>query len=339
MVTESQIEELRRAATDSYARLVKLRGGKIPVDRASCLYHYTSAQGLQGILKDSALRASDTAFLNDSKEIAFAAEPLAERMIKTVEIRMAPYFKDGVAKLYGSSDPDDICTIDPATVEAQRTLVLAVAKEFIDSFACKRREEIAEMNDIFVSGSMFVACLSEKHDQLGQWRAYGQGGYAIGFRRDKLADVALLGPVSYGIEAVTALCDEVIEHFDHFDTHELAGVQERSEVAQRLGYVEAVSYCLPKIALVKHESFAEEHEWRLVKPRYDLEFEGISVRFAGNRAIPYVMCPFEKSAVAEIVIGPGGDLHSERAVRALLAENDYDHAKITISHSTAPFRG
>lgn len=85
--------------------------------------------------------------------------------------------------------------------------------------------------------------------------------------------------------------------------------------------------------------FAQENEWRLVVPRYDLTYSGISVRAMGVRLVPYVECPFEDSAIAEIVIGPGGDLHSERAVLALLAANGYDPDEIQISHSSAPFRG
>ena len=104
-------------------------------------------------------------------------------------------------------------------------------------------------------------------------------------------------------------------------------------------YVEAVSYCLPLIALIKHGSFEQENEWRLVVPRYDLDYTGMKVRTAGGQLVPYVECSFERTAIAEIVIGPGGDLHSERAVRALLFANGYDPDTIQVSYSAAPFRG
>jgi len=49
-------------------------------DRSSLLYHYTSAQGLEGIVRTQSLWATDTAFLNDTTEIRYAAEPLIKRM-------------------------------------------------------------------------------------------------------------------------------------------------------------------------------------------------------------------------------------------------------------------
>lgn len=50
------------------------------LDRSTCLYHYTSAVGLEGILRSRSLWATDTAFLNDWQEIVYAAEPLVADM-------------------------------------------------------------------------------------------------------------------------------------------------------------------------------------------------------------------------------------------------------------------
>ena len=56
------------------------------LDRRSCLYHYTSATGLESGLRQRFLRATDTGFLNDLKEIIYAAEPLIPRMNNLLEI-------------------------------------------------------------------------------------------------------------------------------------------------------------------------------------------------------------------------------------------------------------
>jgi len=46
------------------------------LDRNTCLHHYTSAVGLEGILRSRSLWATDTDFLNDWQEIHYAAKPL-----------------------------------------------------------------------------------------------------------------------------------------------------------------------------------------------------------------------------------------------------------------------
>jgi hypothetical protein len=57
-------------------------------DRSSYLYHYTSSTALESILRQRLLRATDTSFLNDLKEIIYATEPLIPRsdeLLDTVE--------------------------------------------------------------------------------------------------------------------------------------------------------------------------------------------------------------------------------------------------------------
>ena len=57
----------------------------------------------------------------------------------------------------------------------------------------------------YLDGATYVACLTENHDQLGQWRGYGQEGYAIGFRKDGLeAMPGELRQVLYGDSGVDA---------------------------------------------------------------------------------------------------------------------------------------
>jgi hypothetical protein len=95
---------------------------------------------------------------------------------------------------------------------------------------------------------------------------------------------------------------------------------------------------MPRFASVKHAAFAQEAEWRLIVSKDGHQGLPVSVRTT-PRLIPYVELPFEDSWVAEIVIGPGGDSHSVRAVRAALRAHNYDINEVQISHSEAPFRG
>ena len=336
-----RLDELRDAAEAANRRWWIGRTVRQPIDREPCLYHYTSAEGLAGILQSRALWATDTAFLNDWKEIGYAADPLVQRMAAALEDNVRPFFPNGRVEL-PVQNPQSF-PLKPGMELYERLMVLGAARSMIDHFTGPNRAEIVRGNDLYLRGATFVSCLSKDHDQLGQWRGYGKGGYAIGFRRDALAGSApILGAVQYGESAIKALCDRVIEHFASIEIAPSDGYQlgqSDGHPAERVGYVEAVSFCLPQVALVKHEAFAQENEWRLVVPRYDLDYSNIKVRAIGGRLIPYVECPFEDDAISEIVIGPGGDLHSERAVLALLAANEFNPDKVQIAYSAAPFRG
>jgi hypothetical protein len=96
---------------------------------------------------------------------------------------------------------------------------------------------------------------------------------------------------------------------------------------------------MPKLALVKHDAFRAEHEWRLViSPRPEMP-PAVNVRITSSGLTPYVECAFERSSVAAIVMGPGGSFHSERAVRMLLRTNGYNPDEVQITQSRVPYRG
>jgi hypothetical protein len=140
------------------------------LDRRSCLYHYTSAVGLESILRQRSLRATDTAFLNDWQEILYAAKPLIPRMGDLLQ---------SVAQFDATHDP----------LQRARSMAVESALNAIKRFVHLDDDMPTPNPGQYVDGATYVACLSEDHDQLDQWRAYGQGGYAIGFRREALGQL------------------------------------------------------------------------------------------------------------------------------------------------------
>jgi Protein of unknown function (DUF2971) len=269
-------------------------------DRRSCLYHYTSAVGLESILRERVLRATDTAFLNDWQEITYAAKPLIAQMDDAIN---DPYQRSRLIMEHA----------------------LSAIKRFV-----RLDEDLPTPNTgQFIDGATYVACLSEEHDQLGQWRGYGQGGYSIGFRKDGLENLAgNLRKVRYGENGINEICNEILEHFR---TRWLGNPSIR-------GYSDALNFCMPLLSSVKHHAFQQELEWRIIVTDYSSRSPLVKVR-TSPRLIPYVELRFDESCIAEIVIGPGGDFHSVRAVRAALQTNGYDSNQVRITHSEAPFRG
>ena len=280
-------------------------------DRTEILYHYTSAVGLESILRQRCLRATDTAFLNDWQEVIFAAEPLIEQM----EV------------LLGSVRQDDAIN-NPQ--QRTRSIIVDSALNAIRRFVRLDAQIPAANPGQYIDGATYVTCFCEDHDQLGQWRGYGQGGYSIGFRKDGLTKLhRQLRKVLYGKSGRDATCEEIIEHFR---SRRLGGHP------GTYGYFDALNLCMPRLAAVKHGAFEQEIEWRLIVSSYDMSHHPVQVR-TSPRLTPYVELDFESSCIAEIVIGPGGDFHSERAVRAALRSHGHDPDMVRITQSKAPFRG
>lgn len=281
------------------------------LNRSSCLYHYTSSTGLESILRQQLLRATDTSFLNDLKEIIYATEPLMPRLddlLETVETYDAKH--DSGQKI--------------------RSSIVRSARDAIKRFTHLDQDMPAANPGQYLDGATYVACFTENHDQLSQWRGYGQDGYAIGFRRDGLeAMPGQLRQVVYGDKGVDATSNEIIEYLN---TRPLTGHPGTH------GYFDALNFCMPRIASVKHDAFEQESEWRLIVSNYSGSAPPVKVR-TSPRLIPYIELKFDQPCVAEIVMGPGSDPYSERAVRAALRASSFDPNAVQITHSTAPFRG
>jgi hypothetical protein len=283
------------------------------LDRTTCLYHYTTAEGLEGILKTRSLWAHDVAFMNDWQEIQFGADPLIVRM-----------------REYLSEHPPD--RDKPVAKEFEENIRLVIMDAALDSLR-KFTSSERQFHPNYMDEATYVACLSEEYDDLGQWRAYGKRGYAIGLTIEGLTRAApppLLGQVKYGEPAVRDLCDSVI---GYFETRRV-GAHPRT-----YGYFDTVNRLLPQLALIKHDAFHQEREWRLVvSPQQGRDRPEVKVRSTASGLVPYVEWAFEPPYLAEIVIGPGGDLHSERAVRMLLRARGFVPEQLQITQSRAPYR-
>ena len=122
-------------------------------NKPQILYHYTTQEGMLGIIKEGALWASHIFFLNDSNELI---EPLR---------------------------------IASETIEEYRTKLtekeMQTKKEEIDRISAYN----SYSGCLFFK--MFVTSFCNNGDLLSQWRGYGTYGsaYAIGFNREKLKEI------------------------------------------------------------------------------------------------------------------------------------------------------
>lgn len=277
--------------------------------RPTTLFHYTSVMGIKGIIESNSIWATDAQYLNDAQELKFGRTELYDAMIARAE------------ELFPLSQPSD------GSANNSMATILRIAADQIT------RGSDVDL-DLRQQHYVYVACFCEEGDLLGQWRAYGaSGGFAIGFQSDALAETALpnevvrLEQVLYGEPAKSEMISRVVP--------EIAPRPKNHPANQ--GYYQARRVALPALATVKNEAFAEEREWRLLVVGARKQ-SGQQFRTGSLGLIPYVTLGFDKSAITEVVVGPGEHQELRKlAVSRLLELNGFGGVNVRVS--SAPFRG
>jgi hypothetical protein len=280
------------------------------------LWHYTSIQGFQGIVASKSMWATDLRFLNDREEFIHARNIANKIVAETPELDVNGFLN-------------------------REFLAKAVTLGF-DSGP-------------LANSQVFVASFSAAEDQLGQWRAYSHGSSGVSLAFDLRAfrpppDIGTLvsfGPCVYDpVEK-----EELVLHALHHFKEEVGGYRERtfkaacdlnpekvtskdkeqvvkefleanpSKKAPSEKFQAAVLNtridCLRIAALLKHSSFEEESEWRLVLPtlmdRTTPMKNPPQFRVEKTTLIPYIAHPFSAAGplpLVDIILGPGSDENS-----------------------------
>ncbi|WAC49362.1 DUF2971 domain-containing protein [Asticcacaulis sp. SL142] len=134
------------------------------------LFHYTTYNGLIGILQSQSLWATNYQFLNDSTEFKLAAERLVEEILPHYK----KYLKDKIlsdqrfAQFIESEGGTSKFMDEPSTLV--QSMYIATGDEiYITSFSKHTDAPVAA------------------NGHLSQWRAYGaDGGYAIEFNSNEI---------------------------------------------------------------------------------------------------------------------------------------------------------
>jgi hypothetical protein len=290
-----------------------------PAGEPATLYHYTDARGLLGIIESRALWATDFRYLNDGKELLYPYEPLLHEL------------------------------------EGYEFPLLAAVKSRLDQICMGRAAD--------PTGGVFVACLSATHDEPGQWLRLGGdgGGYALRLNVEMLSATALYpatsdhgrlrmrlrtGPreVGYGDE----WRDLEVERM----AGTLAGGSGRAPSSDIVPQELAASL-LDDLALIKHDAFGAEQEWRLVVHalertmlRHNSRTVADSVTATADVRIrpttsgvlaPYVPISFEPQALVEVIVGPTAMPQLQQAsVEKLLMYSGFGHTRVSVSQ--IPYR-
>lgn len=228
------------------------------------LFHYTSSSGLLGIAATKALWATHVRYLNDMAELSHAVD-LARRLI------------------------------DSHLEQRARTDVDAPDEEIL----------LREMRRYLGSAStgIYVASLTEAMDHLSQWRAYcpPAGGYALGISSEQLAAVAaeqrfFLAPCVYDKTTQRSILSEIIAHYLSLlarDTHVATSGHEQRIKNLGVAFAREVS---KYGAIIKHPSFREEREWRVISFARGVNDPHLRYRPGKHSIVPYLELRLQTAA-------------------------------------------
>jgi hypothetical protein len=291
------------------------------------VWHYTSADGLLGILKDGEIFASDLRFLNDKTENAKMLQLIGERLDERV-----------------------VCgTHDEFVVECVKNALADTKADAVEHLPALLAADIVKLQELLrkdAARQVFVSCFSAEKDSLSQWRAYSGGnGYCIGFSTDVLSGLAHKTVEDHAKAKLRGepLCRFEVMRYVPDDNREAVDSLINAMLAHKWAFPAFSGW--PTIVLeqfapfVKDESFREEKEWRLaytvfLPKRLEIEF-----RRGRSHLIPFVRVKLRERSptfIQEIMVGPGPSSDLD-----MLALQNMVHAKdlpIKITKSAIPFR-
>jgi hypothetical protein len=279
------------------------------------LYHYTTAEGLLGILDTGSLRATHARYMNDRTELKSAFNQEFENLFLDGIFPGAPEgMKEGLRKMRAARSPDDV---------------------FIASFTD--------------DGAALGADEHRPGDRLSQWRAYSShtGGFSLGF--DSKALLRMQGAVglqgaetsslfrcryltvektdaakriaAWGAEILPKILESRRRFFrkatDRDPSEDEQVLIEFGGASYTLGMVDGFYFAREAVRF-KDRAFSEEHEWRFVVQSERQKLLGthcsdpdspiIHFRQGKFGVTPFINLPLqltsEKSPLRRVVIGP-----------------------------------
>lgn len=338
---------------------------KLHEDPPPTLHHYTTGQGLLGMLQAGRLWATNARFMNDPKEITYAADIVQQAV------------REAAARHKAAVD-----ALNPGWIDKRITFGRDPSWKApkIDEWSSDALQTFDER------GGAYIACFCREPDLLSQWRGYGAvgGGYAVGFNSADLATRStdmLLRKVLYEpseqqaivkrwVDAVFALDlawrEEqkrlVVETTQRKlpDLQSLANIfkpnterqtrmQERAKgghAALDAGLERFSQFMIECLVCFKNKAYAEEDEWRLIV--FGHSHPKVQFRIGRGCPIPYVELDLTATAgdlegrlpISGINYGPV--LESDmvrRSLRTFLHAARYDHVIPHVQQSKVPYRG
>jgi hypothetical protein len=209
---------------------------------------------------------------------------------------------------------------------------------FFDLFLKKHKLDFnveGLLQSIKTGPDYFVFSLSEKKDDLSQWRGYCSptGGYCIEFDYTKLSSI-IKESKGYKLEKILYSMEEKEEKFKSIANG--LSVEHDSKDIQKL--IIRMSRVAPYI---KDKAFDNEAEWRIIGDWWELESNDIKFTEGKSMIMPFIEGLFLDDSflpLSKIIVGPTPHKElSKKAVEALL-NNSKCVKNVEVEYSKIPYR-
>lgn len=274
------------------------------------LYHYTTLKGVLGIVGCRKLWASDIRYMNDSAELKHAADLIRD------EIR---------ERIAGGHENADLLG------------------QFADWVT----------NRITNGHMMFAASFRAHGNLLSQWRGYSSHGkgVSLGFSAEFIGQCVKkqqfqIGKCIYEPGRQHKLICQIIDSVESDVYSQLQGDETREQLSQiyKNVFENIEVYLLRIAAILKHPSFREEMEWRIISPVISRCSESpILFREANAMLVPYIefdlfLEPGQPPQLEHLFLGPTPNINiSMNSLKMFLQRHRIEPSQ-GIDYCQIPFR-
>nr|WP_321466447.1 DUF2971 domain-containing protein [uncultured Desulfobulbus sp.] len=273
------------------------------------LYHYTTFSGLLGIVRSRALWASDVRYMNDSAELRHTSDLIRAEVQERVDRGL------------GNGN---------------------LLSLFADWVAHR-----------ITNGHMLFGASFRSHGNLlSQWRGYSSPGkgVSLGFCPDYILECAqrqrfMIGKCIYEPHRQKALITQVVNAVEQMAENEARGEDTASERASlfRKAFASIEIDLLRIAAILKHPSFREEKEWRIVSPVIANTAEApILFREGHAMLVPYIEFDLgignKPPVMDHLYLGPTANINISMNSLKMFLEQNGIVPKRGIDYCQIPFR-
>lgn len=272
------------------------------------LYHYTSIQGLIGIIKDKKFWTTSIYHLNDKQELFHARDIFKSAIDNVKPDRVRPAVNN-----LGSTSVDEYYYLD----------------------------SIVELLNMTSAIPIFVGSFSEVRDQLSQWRGYSPNGngFILGFNYSKLKAII----EKRGFHLSKCIYEEAIQKkiVDEFIENNIKAKHSefKKNGANLRNILREVLKILP---IFKNNSFKDEKEWRMIGYSKQL-LNDIQLRVGKTVAIPYFELELfiddkNEFPIDSITIGPTPYMEESYKSIIMLVKKEKIEDKVKVYKTEIPYR-
>jgi hypothetical protein len=272
------------------------------------LFHYTSQQGLLGMLQGRELWATKVYYLNDGREIAHGFD------VARAYLEGRPHFKD----------------------EGESGLLLRTLHDYID--------RVSLMNVCVASFTELGDQLSQWRGYGRPGDSYSIGFPGAYLQENWRREMWVLSRCLYDYDEQVAAVGEVVQRaVERFQFLLEPGRMTETDPGKIMGAAaesagfEYIFALLRVAAAIKDPSFAEEREWRLISGRLDRP--KMSFRAGKHTLIPYHRLALRDLEGQDLRVLVGATQHPTLAMGAVLEVMQHEGLRYSsLDHSKVSFR-